>query len=47
MAIGAIETAWAGSTLIGNLIMALIIGNLGQQWSFFAMAAEGVHAKNR
>lgn len=41
MAIGAIETAWAGSTLIGIPIVAWIISNFGLHWSFFAMAVIG------
>ena len=41
MAIGAIETAWAGSTLIGIPIMALIIDQIGLRWSFLAMAVLG------
>ncbi len=40
-AIGAIETAWAGSTLIGIPAIALIIDRFGVQWSFFAMAVLG------
>jgi MFS transporter, DHA1 family, inner membrane transport protein len=42
MAIGAIETAWAGSTLIGIPTMALIIHRFGLRWSFLAMAVLGV-----
>ncbi len=41
MAIGAIETAWAGSTLIGIPAMALIIDRFGLRWSFLAMAVLG------
>jgi predicted MFS family arabinose efflux permease len=41
MAIGAIETAWAGSTLIGIPAMALIIDQFGLRWSFLAMAVLG------
>ena len=41
MAIGTIETAWAGSTLIGIPTVALIINSYGLRWSFFAMAAMG------
>ena len=40
-AIGAVETAWAGSTLIGIPAIALIIDGFGVQWSFFAMAVMG------
>lgn len=41
LAIGSIETAWAGSTLIGIPTMALIIDRFGLQWSFFGMALIG------
>ena len=41
MVIGTIETAWAGSTLIGIPTVALIINGYGLRWSFFAMAAMG------
>jgi predicted MFS family arabinose efflux permease len=41
MAIGAIETAWAGSTLVGIPVMALIIDQFGLRWSFLAMAVLG------
>jgi predicted MFS family arabinose efflux permease len=41
MAIGALETAWAGSTLIGIPAMALIIDQFGLRWSFLAMAVLG------
>ena len=41
MAIGAIETAWAGSTFIGIPLIALIIDEFGLRWSFLAMAAFG------
>ena len=41
MAIGVIETAWAGSTLIGIPAMALIIDRFGLRWSFLAMAVLG------
>ena len=41
MAIGAIETAWAGSTFIGIPVIALIIDNFGLRWSFLAMAVFG------
>lgn len=41
MAIGAIETAWAGSTLIGIPTMALIINRFGLRWSFLGMAIVG------
>lgn len=40
-AIGAVETAWAGSTLIGIPAIALIIEGYGVRWSFFAMAVMG------
>ncbi len=40
-AIGAVETAWAGSTLIGIPVIALIIEGFGVQWSFFALAVMG------
>ncbi len=42
MAIGAIETAWAGSTFIGIPAMAVIIDQFGLRWSFLAMAAMGL-----
>lgn len=41
LAIGSIETAWAGSTLIGIPLVALIINSYGLKWSFFAMAMVG------
>lgn len=41
MAIGAIETAWAGSTLIGIPAMALVIDRFGLRWSFWVMAILG------
>ncbi len=41
LAVGAIETAWAGSTLVGIPIMALIIDQFGIRWSFIAMAVLG------
>jgi predicted MFS family arabinose efflux permease len=41
MAIGAIETAWAGSTLIGIPAMALVIDRFGLRWSFLVMAILG------
>jgi MFS transporter, DHA1 family, inner membrane transport protein len=41
LAIGAIETAWAGSTFIGIPAMALIIDRFGMRWSFLALAAWG------
>ncbi len=41
MAVGTIETAWAGSTLIGIPTVALIINSYGLKWSFFAMAVVG------
>ncbi len=41
MAIGAIETAWAGSTLIGIPAMALVIDQFGLRWSFLVMAVLG------
>lgn len=41
MAIGCIETAWAGSTLVGIPAMALIIDRFGLHWSFFGMALWG------
>jgi predicted MFS family arabinose efflux permease len=41
MAIGAIETAWAGSTLIGIPVIAVIIDQFGLRWSFLAMALFG------
>lgn len=41
LAIGCSETAWAGSTLIGIPVMALIISNFGLRWAFFAMAVIG------
>jgi predicted MFS family arabinose efflux permease len=41
MAIGAIETAWAGSTFIGIPIIAVIIDQFGLRWSFLAMAIFG------
>ena len=40
-AIGAVETAWAGSTLVGIPVIALIIDGFGVKWSFFAMAVMG------
>jgi len=40
-AIGAIETAWAGSTLIGIPALGLIVQNLGLRVSFFVLAALG------
>lgn len=40
-AIGAVETAWAGSTLVGIPVIALIIDGFGVQWSFFALAVMG------
>lgn len=41
LAIGASETAWAGSTLIGIPAMALIIDQFGLRWSFMAMSIIG------
>jgi len=41
MAIGAIETAWAGSTFIGIPVIAVIIDQFGLRWSFLAMAIFG------
>lgn len=41
LAIGSIETAWAGSTLIGIPTVALIINSYGLKWFFFAMAIIG------
>jgi len=41
MAVGAVETAWAGSTLIGIPVIAVIIDRFGVQWSFFALAVLG------
>jgi MFS transporter, DHA1 family, inner membrane transport protein len=41
LAIGAIETAWAGSTLIGIPLTALLINQFGLRWSFMAMALLG------
>jgi len=41
MAIGAIETAWAGSTFIGIPVIAVIIDQFGLRWSFAAMAVFG------
>jgi predicted MFS family arabinose efflux permease len=41
MAIGAIETAWAGSTFIGIPVIAVIIDQFGLRWSFLAMAIAG------
>ncbi len=41
LAIGAIETAWAGSTFIGIPAIALIIDQFGLRWSFLAMALFG------
>ncbi len=38
LAIGAIETAWAGSTLIGIPVLALIIDRFSLRWAFFGMA---------
>lgn len=39
--IGIIETAWAGSTLIGIPALGLIIGNIGLTGSFFLLALLG------
>ncbi len=41
LAVGAIETAWAGSTLVGIPLTALIIDRFGLRWSFIAMAVFG------
>ena len=40
-AIGIMETAWAGSTLIGIPAMALVIEGFGLRWAFFCMAVLG------
>jgi predicted MFS family arabinose efflux permease len=40
-AIGAVETAWAGSALIGIPVIAVIIDGFGVRWTFFAMAVMG------
>ena len=40
-AIGAIETAWAGSTFIGIPVIAVVIDRFGLRWSFLLMAAFG------
>ena len=40
--IGIVETAWAGSTLIGIPALGLIIGNIGLTGSFYLMAAFGL-----
>jgi predicted MFS family arabinose efflux permease len=40
-AIGAIETAWAGSTLIGIPALGLIVDSLGMRAGFFILAALG------
>lgn len=40
-AVGAIETAWAGSTLIAIPALGLVIGHIGLQSSFFILAAFG------
>ena len=42
MAIGWIEISWAGSTLLGIPIIALLIDNLGWRSPFFAMGAMGI-----
>lgn len=39
--IGIVETAWAGSTLIGIPALGLIIGNIGLTGSFYLMAVFG------
>lgn len=41
MAIGAIETAWAGSTFIGIPAIAVVIDQFGLRWSFLTMAIFG------
>lgn len=41
LAIGAIETAWAGSTFIGIPVIALIIDEFGLRWSFLVMSLFG------
>jgi predicted MFS family arabinose efflux permease len=40
-AIGVIETAWAGSTLIGIPAMAILIEAFGLRWAFLCMAVLG------
>ena len=40
-AIGIVETAWAGSTLIGIPAMAMIIEGFGLRWAFFSMSLAG------
>jgi predicted MFS family arabinose efflux permease len=40
-AIGAIETAWAGSTFVGIPVLAFVIDRFGLRWSFLLMAAFG------
>ena len=42
MAIGSIEISWAGSTLLGIPIIALLIDNLGWRAPFFAIGAMGI-----
>lgn len=41
LAVGAIETAWAGSTFIGIPVIALIVDRFGLRWSFLAMSLFG------
>ncbi len=41
LAIGVVETAWAGSTLVGIPVMALVIDGFGLRWAFFCMALLG------
>jgi predicted MFS family arabinose efflux permease len=43
-AIGAVETAWAGSTLIGIPAMGLLIGQVGLRGTFFILALLGAAA---
>jgi len=39
--IGAVETAWAGSTLVGIPVLSLVIDRVGLQYSFLLLAALG------
>jgi predicted MFS family arabinose efflux permease len=41
-AIGFLEISWAGSTLLGIPLIALLIDNLGWRYPFFAMGASGI-----
>ncbi len=42
MAIGLLEISWAGSTLLGIPLIALLIDNVGWRSPFFAMGAMGI-----